>query len=674
MRFLILFTCLLPASAQDTAQNVSQNPPAAPAQASPSSSQTSQPAAQSPVPSGEPWINGYIDLGYRWLAGPAGSLDTYRSIVNLGSGPKLLGADFTLIDPKHRLFDKIRVHATQWGDEPYQTVDISASKAKYYQLNIDYRDFAYFNDLPSYADPLLGRGIELDEQAFDTRRRLASAELDWMPESWITPYISFSRDSESGTGTTVFVSDVNQFPVPDTQADFTNLYRGGVHLKFKRIHATLEEGATSFRSSQNIYQSQSMPLNYGDTLTPFFGEYTDLSSIIAGYGITGSSNYTKALFTANATSWLDLYGQFLYSEPSTTVHYTQNDTGNLLLESQILFYTSQEFLLNAAAKLPQTTGSFGAEIRPMKRVRITESWLTDRMHNATNASSNNLLNTTPSTQMAAELSASLANNYNQNEVDLFYDVNNKLMFRGGYRYVWGDAEDAILPAEGLASSDMGTLRRNVGLGGFRYRPIQRVTISGESEVGESSGDYFRTSLYNYQKVRGQVRYQATKSLSVAVDAMVLDNYNPTPGVNYSFTSRQESASLFWAPQDGKYFDFEGSYTRSAIRSDIGYLVPATLGAATSLYIDNAHIGTGMMNFKLPHSASFTPKLSAGGSFFISSGSRPTSYYQPLAIVWLPLGKHVSWFSQWTYYGYGEAFYLYEGFRAHLVTTGLRFTR
>jgi hypothetical protein len=673
MRSLLLLIALVPSVAQD----LTQNPTAAPAPAPTAASNQPPAAAQpSPVPSGEPWINGYIDLGYRWLIGPAGSLDTYRSIINLGSGPKLLGADFTLIDPKHRLFDKIRVQATTWGDEPYETLHLDASKSKIYEFNADYRDFAYFNNLPSYADPLLGRGIELDEQAFDTRRRLASFDLDVLPQSWITPYVGFSRDSESGAGTTVFVSDVstNQFPVPDTQADFTNLYRGGLRFKFKRFHVTVEEGATSYHSSENIYQSPSSPLNYGDTLAPSFGQSVYLSSLLAGYGITGSSNYTKALFTANATSWLDVYGQFLYSEPSATVNYSQSDTGNLLLQSQILFYTSQEFLLDAAAKLPQTTGSIGAEIRPMKRVRITETWLTDRMHNASNATSNNLLNTTPSEQIAAELSASLVNNYNQNEIDVFYDATNKLMLRGGYRYVWGEADDAILPPEGLASSDIGMLHRNVALGGFRYRPIQRLTISAETEVASSTGDYFRTSLYNYQKVRGQVRYQATKSLSFAGDVMVLDNSNPVPTVNYSFNSRQESASLFWAPKDGKYFDFEGSYTRSAIRSDIGYLLPATLGPQTSLYVDNAHIGTGMLNFKLPHSGWFTPKLSAGGSFFISSGSRPTSYYQPLATLWLPLGKHVSWFTQWTYYGYGEAFYLYEGFRAHLVTTGLRISR
>ena len=35
------------------------------------------------------------------------------------SGPKLLGTEFTLADPKHRLFDEVRVRAYNWGGEPY---------------------------------------------------------------------------------------------------------------------------------------------------------------------------------------------------------------------------------------------------------------------------------------------------------------------------------------------------------------------------------------------------------------------------------------------------------------------------------------------------------------------------------------------------------------------------
>ena len=81
-----------------------------------------------------------------------------------------------------------------------------------------------------------------------------------------------------------------------------------------------------------------------------------------------------------------------------------------------------------------------------------------------------------------------------------------------------------------------------------------------------------------------------------------------------------------------------------------------------------------MNIKLPHTAAFVPKLVAGGSFFISAGSRPTSYYQPMVKLSVPAGKQLTWFAEWRYDGYGEALYLYEGFRTQIVTAGVRITR
>ena len=617
-------------------------------------------------------------MGYRWRTDVGGSLDTYRSIVNLGSGPKLLGADFTLTDPKHRAFDQIRVRANGWGDEPYQTVHLDAKKSKLYDFSADYRDMAYFNFLPSYADPLLARGIVLNEQSFDTRRRLGSFQLDLLPGNWFIPYVAYDRDSGDGTGATTFVTDSNEFPVPNTLRDQTSLYRGGVRFELRRFHATLEQGGTTFKDDQSVFQNPGQnpgSINFGNVATPIFGQTTDLTNLLAAYGVRGTSIYSKGLFTAEAASWLDLYGQFLYSQPDTNVNYQQTAAGNLLLQSQLLFYTSQQYLVSAAAKLPHTSGSLGAEIRPMRRMRIVQSWLTDRLHDAGSAASTQTLTGSgASQQIAALLASSLVTDYSQEEIDVIFDATSKLTLRGGYRYVWGDANDAVLPPEGLMSSDQAKLRRNVGIGGVTFRPSQKITLRTDAEVASSGGAYFRTSLYDYQKVHGQVRYQALTSFSLAADFTLLDNNNPVPGVNYDYRSQQESLSLFWSPVGGKFGDFQGSYTRSTLHSDIGYLVPQTLTPQTSLYRDNDHIATALFNVKLPLVEGIAPKLSAGGSFFISSGSRPTSYYQPLATLWLPMGKKLSLFADWRYYGYGEAFYLYEGFRTNMVTTGLRFTR
>src|SRR6202030_844928 len=113
-----------------------------------------------------------------------------------------------------------------------------------------------------------------------------------------------------------------------------------------------------------------------------------------------------------------------YSQPDANVHYQDSASGSLYFQNQVLFYTSQQTLINAAAQMPHTTGSFGAEIRPLQRLRILESWLTDRMDGTSNAASTQTLatNTTTVGLIVAALGSSLTNNYNQQETQLLFDV------------------------------------------------------------------------------------------------------------------------------------------------------------------------------------------------------------------------------------------------------------
>jgi hypothetical protein len=679
MRILLAVAFFFPLAAQTPPDQ--QKPPAAAAdQAAPATVQTPPAAAPapaaSPVPTTEPNLTGWIDFGYRFTSGVNGSLETYRSVINLGAGPKLFGAEFTLIGPKKKFFDTMHVRASGWGGDPYGTLHLDASKSKLYRFDADYRDMAYFNNLPSYADPLLTRGIILDQQSFDTRRHLGSYSLELLPGNWFIPYVAYDRDASSGQGVLGFVANSNEYAVPTSLTDTTNLYRGGVRFEFRRFHATIEEGGTTFNSAQSLYQAAGAA-NPGAFTAPIFGQTLDLASLAANYGITGSSTYTKALFSSNALPWMDVYGQFLFSQPSSNVTYHENATGNFYLPSEIVFYQSEQYLVSAAAKMPHTTGSLGAEIRPLKRVRMTESWLTDRMHDSGNSPSMQTNGVAGGPEVTAQtLQSSLVSNYNQVESNAYVDVLSHLTLRGGYRYVWGDANDAVLPQGGnlTGALEQAKLRRNVGLGGIVYRPTQKILLTAETEVASSGGVYFNTSLYDYQKVRTQARYQATGSLSLALDFTYLDNDNPTSGINYTFRSQQEAASIFWSPRNGKVFTFQGSYSWASIRSDIFYRVPETLAAAVSNDLEDAHTATALFNVNLGHWGVVAPKLTAAGSLFISSGTRPTSYYQPMAKLWVPLSKHVEAFAQWWFYGYGEAFYPYEGFGTHIAAIGLRYKR
>src|SRR5260370_23445279 len=112
------------------------------------------------------------------------------------------------------------------------------------------------------------------------------------------------------------------------------------------------------------------------------------------------------------------------------------------------------------------------------------------------------------------LASTLATNNSQEEVDVFFDLTSRLTLRGGYRYVWGDANDVVLPPEGLAGLERGSLRRHTGLVGVTFHPSQKMSISADVEDASSSGAYFRTSLYDYQRVRARARYQPATALNL----------------------------------------------------------------------------------------------------------------------------------------------------------------
>ena len=678
MRFLILLLASIPLLAQAQpeakpaeaqAKPEEKKPEAAP-EAKPEEKKTESPA---PTPPAEQLLTGSIDFGYRVLGDVRGNFNSYRSVVNLGEGPKLFGWDLSFQDPKRRWFDRIDTQGNAWGGEPYSTARLNARKFGVYDFTFDYRNIAYFNYLPSYADPTvnIARGQFLNENAFDIRRRHLNTELDLFPGRRIVPYFSYRRDWGAGNGVMDFVGPGNEYPVATQYSDHTSSFQGGVRFECSRFHLTLEQGGIKFGDDQRLTNSVQ---NFGH-VPGFLGRPLYLTALDQRYAIDGSGLFSKVLATAHPWSWLDLYGQYLFSQPKTDVAYNQSNTGQFVVPAQLLFYSGQTEVVSAAAKRPHTSGGFGAELRPWRRLRILESLSTDRLHEGAGGFiADQLLNPSPISSTQAVIADRLVWNYNRQQVDALVDLTSKLTLRGGYRYVWGDA---IVRAPGLSQTgplESSELRQQAGLAGLSFRAAQKLLLNFDFEGGASDRTYFRTSLHDYQQARIRARYQAAASLTFSAYFWVLNNENPSPGISYQYLARNNSFSVAWTPAGGKRLSLMGDYARSSVRSDINYRVPQDGSTERSFYRDNAHTATAAIDVALPAYAGLTPRLSFGGSLFRSAGSRPANYYQPLLRASLPLHKHISWNTEWRWYGFGEQFYLYEGFRAHLFMTGLRLTR
>jgi len=262
-------------------------------------------------------------------------------------------------------------------------------------------------------------------------------------------------------------------------------------------------------------------------------------------------------------------------------------------------------------------------------------------------------------------------NDSREQVEALYDVTSKVAVRGGYRYEWGDATVRAGQLDPAGPLRNGALQRNVALAGATVRPLQKLSLNADYERASTDQSYIRTSLYNYNRLRARARYQATASLSVQANFALLDNQNPTAGIQYDFQTRDNSATVLWTPNSGKRISVMAEYDRSSLHSSINFLLLPLLTPTISTYQENGHAVTSAIDFTLPSIAGVTPRWSAGGSLFISTGTRPAQYYQPLGRLSLLLHKHVQWNTEWRYHGFGENFYQYESFRVHTFMTGLR---
>jgi hypothetical protein len=654
-------TAAVPAKADDQAKPADQAAAAA------------APAA-SPAPASDEWFTGSFDFGYRWVEDVRGNNPTYRSIVNLGEGPKLTGLDFTITDPKHRLFDRIDARANAWGGDPYNTAHLQVVKRGIYEITGDYRNIAYFNAMPSYANPVAPFGF--NEQSFDTRNRTGMVDIQLFPGKHILPYLVFERNSSAGHGVETWVQDeVNDYPVAVQLRDSTNNYRGGLRFEYNRWHVTLEEGGTTYKNDD---QAAFNGVNYGDRTTPALGTTQVLNTLTQTYGIRGTSTYTRVLGTATPFSWLNLYGQYLRSNVNSDARYFDIVSGNFALLSSLLIYSGQYNIGTSSASAPHTLANAGAEVRPFKRLRIVESLITNRYSATGVGALTEQILLSPGSSLPAlvsVLSTPQAVNNNQNQIDLILDVTSKITVRGGYRYVWGDAtvRAGVLDQSGPLA--FGQLKRNVGLAGLTVRPWQKLTANVDYEGAQTDREYFRTSLYNYNLVRARARYQPFSSLFFQANYRYLDNSNPTPGVQYELRNQDTSLAAFWTPNGSKRFSIMAEYDRYTMYSSINYLVLPFYTPTVSIYRDNANTATSTIDIALPEIvAGHAPKLSAGGSLFISAGSRATRYYQPLGRLSVPIRKNVQWNTEWRWYGYSEPMYLYEGFRTHTFMTGLRVSK
>ena len=573
---------------------------------------------------------------------------------------------------KSKWFDEASLLMRNWGGEPYSSLRGEVRKSNLYNFLVDYRNFAHYNYLPSFGNPLLGTGSLLNQSAFDSRLRSTDLRLDLFPSARVSPFFAYSRNSEQGGGVWLFTLQGNEYPVP-TLLDYANdNYVGGVSLHFGKLNVSLEQGGTKFSDDQ---ASDENIANGGNLRRPYLGHTLSLTDLNEQYRVRGDSIYSRGSVAVNPAQWLDLNAAFTYTNPNVDVTYENKSQGTIVIPQTLLSASGGMDGFRGTARMPRPSGSVSVEVRPWNRVRVIESYLTDRFHNSASAQLlEQYLTGASTTSFASEAVDRLVTNNSRQQLDGFFDVTPSLTLRGGHRYEWGDAtvRSSSYLSEPLQA---GRLSRQVGIAGINYRLSAVLRLNADFEGASTSHAYFRTSLRDYKKFRTRASYSPPSgSWRASFDYLWLDNDNPDPAVNWDFESRAATATMEWSPDAGKHYSVIADYTRSSMHSRIDIIAPESFLRERSQFREAGNSGTLLLRIQPGVWKSYQPGLSAGGTLYVNNGSRPTRYYVPQARVTLPVSKQVGVNGEWRWYSLSESLYPFENFASHQLLISLTIRR
>ncbi|BDC50789.1 hypothetical protein F183_A31050 [Bryobacterales bacterium F-183] len=586
-------------------------------------------------------FSGEVDLRNRLVF--RNEYPVFRSIVNLNRGPRLFGIQSRYEGDK----DKISLTGNSLGD-PNSMVRIDARRSEVYEATFSYRTIAYFNNLPSYGNPLLAQGVSTSQRFLDLSRRQYDFDLRLRPDSRVIPFVNVLRTAGGGNGITPFVGSGDEFPVPARLQDSLTTVRGGVELRSQKWFGNVEQGWTNYTDQQDLDNTSRLQGNRIDNLV--------LDRIRERYHAEGTGWFTRSVVQGHPFERLSFTGHLIYSRPKMETSYSLDAQGVFRDPNTLRPYTSLLESSFANASQPRTSGAWTTEYRPWKRWRARHTWVSD-MYRISSASPT----TAVLTQQVDPARGILELQYHQSEAEMTGEFGKHLTVRGGHRYIHSNAE---LPPANLTfpeSTNRAQIRRHAGLGGATLTLWKgRWQTHGSYEWSPGGRTYFRMGLLNYRKAHVLTRLRVSDRLRITASQRELQNDNMGDTASNHITT----VNAEWTPgAAGQRVTLVGGYAREYMISRATFANPTNLQIQPALFDDRLNHFNGYADVRLRRGVQWQ----AGGALSHSEGSRPTRFYTPQSQLVVASNSRVSGVMEWRWYRYRAV----DEFRAHTVSMGIR---
>ena len=246
--------------------------------------QADMPASDTP---GTTWNNYEVHQTVEFgghIANVSGNQEMYSTLVNLRSGPRLLGQELWMRSTTHRgtLFDNLYLSSFGFGGEPNDMARLRVEKSKWFDfVGLYRRDQNYFN-FNVFANPLnlnQGIGATLKSTNFDpttmpwfvnsphlqdTTRNMADFNLTLFPQSVVRVRLGYARNDNQGRLDTTLETPIRSLLTEFSQSR-SDRYQFGVDVRVMK-RTTL--------SFDQFFEHDKIDPNFIDNNQSFFDSAT----------------------------------------------------------------------------------------------------------------------------------------------------------------------------------------------------------------------------------------------------------------------------------------------------------------------------------------------------------------------------------------------------------------
>ncbi|MGB7641312.1 MAG: hypothetical protein WBL82_08495 [Terriglobales bacterium] len=598
MRSIVLVTLMGAALVLSSGRLVAQTPAASPP--------PEPPAEPDGAVRGGYLIHSSIEAGYRSSV-VSGSGDMYDTLVNLQTGPRILGQTLSMHSTDHMgvLFDNLYVNSFGWGGEPNNALRLRADKNKWYDLQGSFRRDQSFSDFDLLANPLNpppppapgGSTPSIQAQdsphLFDTTRRMSDMDLTLLPQSRVSLRLGYSHNNMTGPS-------------------FSSIHEGTEAPLFQPVNTTLNSYrlGVDWRIAPRSVLSYDQFLDYykGDTdtsLAPFepamlpspgvgsveLGLSIDTvnkepcavptgqpSLIVNGVltNITCSAYFSYArserVRTSTPTERLSLrssyfprveiLGSYSYSSAASSTPLNESFSG-LITRTNTLAFTGTG---TGAANRISDVVDLEATVHLTQHLRLIEKFYFwayripengDFIENDYSCATPpcNLLSTplTTPTVTPTVIQSSFNQDWKKNQLELAWDISKKIGARIGYRY--GDRNfnhfNDFLPGD----LDHFVGLEKTALFGLWARPTHALRLNFDLEHTNYNAVFVRISPRKEARYRFQTTYTPRPWMVVGGSINILQDSNADALTQYVGHNQNYGLTAALAPRERIGMDF-----------------------------------------------------------------------------------------------------------------------